>query len=70
MHDGALRIRVAAPPEKGKANRVMLEMVGDLVGAEVALESGSKARRKRVRITGLAPATVGRIIIGKFDRSD
>ena len=69
VHNGALRVRVAAPPEHGEANRVLLKMLGKVLGAEVALESGAKARRKRVRVADLSPSKVTELLADDPDGS-
>ena len=48
IHDGALRLRVAAPAEGGKANEAAARLVGEVFGgARVELVSGASSRRKR-----------------------
>ena len=69
VHNDALRVRIAAPPEHGEANRAMLKMLGRVLGAEVALESGVKARRKRVRVAGLSPSRVTELLADDPDGS-
>lgn len=54
-HGGALQIRVAAPPEDGRANeavRAALALALGVRNADVELVSGLQSRRKRVRIQG------------------
>lgn len=56
MADGALRVRVAAPPEKGQANEKLREFLARHYGvalSRVSIVSGQAARIKRVRIEGL-----------------
>lgn len=48
-----LKVRVVAPPEKGKANRAVLELLEHRLGAPVELVSGGGGRRKRLRVQGL-----------------
>ncbi len=51
----ALRVRVRATPEKGKANAALLATLAAglrLPKSAVSLEGGGKSRHKRVRITG------------------
>lgn len=55
-HGDALKVRVAAPPEKGRANEACAALVAELVGvkvSEVALESGATSRSKRFSVTGI-----------------
>ncbi len=50
LHDGALRIRVSAPPEAGRANRALIRHIEETVGARVELERGASSRRKLIRV--------------------
>jgi uncharacterized protein (TIGR00251 family) len=60
-HNGALRIRVAAPPEDGRANRAVLAFLKKALGAPaVHLEKGNRSRRKSVVVAGLAPDAASR----------
>jgi uncharacterized protein (TIGR00251 family) len=52
-YDGALKLRLAAPPVDGKANAAVLAWVALAAGvakSRVELLSGEKSRRKRVLI--------------------
>jgi uncharacterized protein (TIGR00251 family) len=56
MQDGSLKIRLAAPPVDGKANRSLvsfLEEIFDLRRGSVVISSGLHSRSKVVRIDGL-----------------
>lgn len=57
-HGTALKVRVAAPPEGGRANGALVELIGGLVKAPVTLEAGDRSRGKRVRVSGVSPASV------------
>ena len=51
LHDGALRVRLAAPAIEGRANAALLAWLGDELGLprrSVLLLSGDTGRRKRV----------------------
>jgi len=57
MADGTLKIAVAAPPEKGKANRALIEFLAEELGAPrsgVVIVSGAASRIKLVKITLIA----------------
>jgi uncharacterized protein len=57
----SLRIRLAAPPREGKANRALVDLLATLLGLprrRVELVSGSSSRDKGVRVVGLAPDEV------------
>ena len=59
--DDALRLRLAAPPVDGKANRELLRFLSETLGVPArALElvSGQTGRRKVVRVAGLTPDAV------------
>ena len=59
--DDALRLRLAAPPVDGKANRELLRFLAEALGVparSIELVSGQTGRRKVVRVAGLAPAAV------------
>lgn len=55
----ALRVRVAAPPERGKANEAVLRLVAAALGVErrrLRLVRGATSRDKLVEVDGLAEA--------------
>lgn len=54
-HGDALKVRVAAPPEGGRANEACVSLVASTFGLkedQVELVSGASSRSKRVRIAG------------------
>ncbi len=56
VHDGGLKVAVAAPPEKGKANAALVRTLADALGvnaAQITLISGAGSARKRFVIAGL-----------------
>ena len=56
IRDGALEVRVGAPPVEGAANEALVELLAralDLPRRAVTLVSGEHGRSKRVRIDGL-----------------
>jgi hypothetical protein len=60
-HGEAVKVRVTAPPEDGKANQAVAELLATTFGVrkgDVELLSGASSRQKRFRITGLAPDDV------------
>jgi len=46
VHDGRLRARVTAPPERGKANAAVQKLLEDAIGGPVELVSGISSRAK------------------------
>lgn len=62
-HDGALKIRVTAPPERGKANRAVARLLAELLpGHRVTVVAGITARRKQVLIDGVTPEAAARAL--------
>lgn len=54
-HGDALRVQVTAPPVEGAANEACRRVLAEALGvrrSDVALDAGSRGRRKRVRVTG------------------
>lgn len=61
MHDGAIKIRLAAPPVDGAANAALIEFIAERIGvprSRVRLVSGASARRKIIEIEGVDDASV------------
>lgn len=56
----AIRVRVAQPPEKGKANDAIAAMLTDRLDAPVELVAGATSRRKTFRTSGLSADAVRR----------
>lgn len=58
---GVLKVRLAAVPEKGKANDELIRLLADQLGiakSRITLISGDTSRQKRVRIEGMSEDTV------------
>lgn len=53
MHGDHLKVRVTAPPEAGRANAEAAKLLGGLLGCEVTLERGMKARSKMFKAPGI-----------------
>lgn len=59
--DGALKIRLTAPPVDGAANKACIEFMARLLGvpkSRVAIVQGHTGRNKTIRVAGLTPAEV------------
>jgi hypothetical protein len=55
-HGGALKVAIAAPPEKGKANEELVRLLAralDVDRRAVEVVAGEASKDKRVRIAGL-----------------
>jgi len=66
LHDGCLRVRLAAPPVDGKANDTLVEWLADalhLPRRAVRLARGASTRRKQIEVE-LPPADVARWLAG------
>jgi hypothetical protein len=58
---GALKLAVAAPPEGGKANEAVVELLAKAVGVKrghVAIAAGHTQPQKRIAITGCTAETL------------
>jgi uncharacterized protein (TIGR00251 family) len=61
VRDGALLVRLAAAPVDGEANEALLTLLAralDVPRRDLAIVAGERGRRKRLKVSGLAPATV------------
>ena len=55
MADGTLKLSVSAPPEGGRANRAVVELIAETLGvreAAVRVVRGQSARTKTVEVDG------------------
>jgi uncharacterized protein (TIGR00251 family) len=60
---GALKLAVTAPPEDGRANAALVELLRDLLNlkrSQVELYSGATSRQKSFLITGLGKTELER----------
>lgn len=61
IHDGALKLRLTAPPVDGKANKAVIAFFSKVLKiskSSVSLRTGLKNRRKQLQIIGLDEKTV------------
>ena len=59
--DGALLVRVAAPPVDDAANAALVRLLAHelgVAGSDVTIEAGRTARRKVVQVAGLEPGVL------------
>ena len=59
MHDGAVKIRLAAPPVDGAANAALVEFVAErmkIAKSRVRIVAGASSRRKVVEVDGVSRA--------------
>jgi uncharacterized protein (TIGR00251 family) len=58
LHGEAIKIRCAAPPEDGRANWAVRELLAGLLGVpvrDVTIVRGERARDKVIEVAGVAP---------------
>jgi uncharacterized protein (TIGR00251 family) len=63
IHDGRLKVAVTTPPEKGKANQALIEVLAgvlDLRRSQISLLSGEASRTKAFLLSGIDGDTVRR----------
>jgi hypothetical protein len=60
LYGDKLRIRVSAPPEGGRANRELGEVLEAALGVPVRLIRGMSSRHKVFQVTGLDPEPICR----------
>ena len=61
MHDGAIKIRIAAPAVENAANLALVEFIADLLGIakrSVRIISGGASRRKVLEIDGVTAGEI------------
>jgi uncharacterized protein len=64
-HGDRLKVRVAAPPEDGKANKAVCSLLADALGlkrAAVTVIAGPSSSEKTIRIDGLRAADILRLL--------
>ncbi len=61
MLGGMVKVKVAAPPEKGKANQALVAFLADCLGVrknEVTILAGQTNPVKQVQVTGISAQTL------------
>jgi uncharacterized protein len=67
MHDGCVKIRLAAPPVDGAANAALIEFVADQLGiakSRVRIAAGLTSRRKTIEVDGVTVEQIGGALSG------
>ena len=66
QHDGALRIRIAAPPVDGAANAELIKLLAKKFGvskSDVEIITGETSKNKRIKIANLSESSFrGKIV--------
>ncbi len=68
VEDGALKIKLTAPPVEGAANAALIEVIAEWLGVRrsaVAIISGDKARNKLVRVQGVTTEQITQRVPGR-----
>ena len=61
FEEGVLRVKIAAPPVKGKANKELIDFLSQLIGvskSSITIEKGLTSRRKVIAIEGLSQTQI------------
>lgn len=67
MHDGCVKIRLAAPPVDGAANAALIEFIArrlDIARSRVRVVAGLSSRRKVLEIDGVGADVVAAALRG------
>lgn len=67
MHDGRLKVAVTSPPVDGEANAAVIELLARTLGIpkrQIEIVSGESSQRKTIRIDGLEPAALDKVLAG------
>lgn len=65
LHDGCLKISVAAPPVEGKANKAVIKFLADILGVpvrDVNVKSGAQSRKKLVVVKALDASEIRNLV--------
>jgi uncharacterized protein (TIGR00251 family) len=60
LHDGALRVRLHAPPVDGKANAALVAWLADTLGiakSQIEVIRGQTSKRKQLRVSASVAST-------------
>ena len=63
FEDGVLKVKIAAPPVKGRANKELIAFLSELLKVSkgsITLEKGATSRRKLIGVSGLNQAEVAK----------
>lgn len=70
--DGALKIRLAAPPVDGEANEALIKLLSKLFDAprtRITILSGLSSKNKIVRLSGMTVDKVERVLADALNQS-
>ena len=73
FEDGVLKVKIAAPPVKGRANKELIGLLSQLLNVSkgsITLEKGATSRRKLIAISGLSQAEVAKRLAAQSTRGE
>jgi uncharacterized protein (TIGR00251 family) len=73
MDDGTIKIKVAAPPVDGAANKELIEFLAETLGLpknQVDIVAGETSERKLISLVGISPEKVDAILRGLAETLD
>jgi uncharacterized protein len=73
LADGAIQVRVAAPPVDGAANSALLRFLAgalDVPRSRLEIISGAASRRKRISFAGLTPVELESRLQAELGKKD
>jgi len=65
VQDGALKIKITAPPVEGKANKECVRFISDLLKIKksaVSIIAGEKSKNKTVLVAGMTAQEIEKVI--------
>jgi uncharacterized protein (TIGR00251 family) len=71
QEDGTIKVKLAAVPQKGKANQVLIDFLADVLGisaSKIELVAGQTGRNKLVTITGMTSADIQQRITSELSK--
>jgi len=67
VHDGALKVRLTAPPADGRANEACCRLLAEQLNiplSAVRILAGERSRNKRVELRGVSADQVRKLVAG------
>jgi uncharacterized protein len=65
LKDGVLQVRIAAPPEKGKANKELTDFLAEKLGVKksaISIIKGQTSRYKTILVAGINNQELSKLI--------
>ena len=71
LRDGVWKIKIAAQPEKGKANKELIDFLSDILGVRkdnIAILKGETSHNKLLSIEGLSPTQTTALLLAVYKK--